>query len=105
MTMSVVEAVWEIVGRCNAFVEESAPWKLAKDPAQAERLDAVLYCVADALRVIGVLVSPVLPVSAAGIAAQLGLGPDQPALERVAGDRLPDGHLLGEGTPLFPRLE
>ena len=40
---AALEAVWAFVSRCDQLVETSAPWKLAKDPAQAARLDAVLY--------------------------------------------------------------
>jgi len=88
----------------NQFVEQKAPWKLAKDPAQAEQLDAVLYHLAESLRIIAILISPVLPNAAAGIFAQLNwTGPM--TLAEADWGKLPDGHILGQPTPLFPRIE
>ena len=88
----------------NGYVDSSAPWKLAKDPAQAERLDAVLYTLAESLRIIAILISPVLPKAAAGIFAQLNwAGPM--TLDAAQWGGLPDGHVLGQPTPLFPRIE
>ncbi len=88
----------------NSYVDSSAPWKLAKDPAQADRLDAVLYTLAESLRIIAILISPVLPKAAAGIFAQLNWNGPMTLDEAVWG-RLPDGHVLGKPTPLFPRIE
>jgi methionyl-tRNA synthetase len=85
-------------------VESTAPWKLAKDPAQAERLDAVLYTLAEGLRVLAILVSPVLPKASVAILAQLGAtGGTQLADARWGG--LADGHQLGAPSPVFPRIE
>ncbi|MFZ4598184.1 MAG: class I tRNA ligase family protein [Terrimicrobiaceae bacterium] len=101
---AAVEAAWEVITRCNAYVEESAPWKLAKDPAQAEKLDEVLYTLAEALRVISILVTPFIPGSAGAIRTQLAW--DGPVtLEAAAWGGLADGHQLGEPTPVFPRIE
>jgi len=94
------------VAKCNQLVEFSAPWKLAKasEPIAADRLDAVLYALAESLRIIAILISPVLPKAAAGIFAQLNwTGPTTLAAAQWGG--LPDGHVLGKPTPLFPRIE
>ncbi len=88
----------------NQFVEQKAPWKLAKDPEQAAELDAVLYHLAESLRILAILIAPVLPRSAAGIFAQLNwTGPLTLADARWG--VLPDGHQLGRPTPLFPRID
>ena len=88
----------------NHAVDREAPWKLAKDPSQADRLDAVLYTLAESLRIIAILISPVLPKAAAGIFAQLNwTGPM--TLAEAEWGKLPDGHVLGQPTPLFPRIE
>ena len=72
--------------------------------SKAERLDAVLYHLAESLRIIAILISPVLPKAAAGIFAQLNW--DKPfRLEDAQWGGLPDGHVLGTPTPLFPRIE
>jgi len=101
-----LEAAWGLAGKCNAAIESEAPWKLAKDPAQAERLDTVLYHLAEALRVLSLLISPVLPNAASAMREQLGIsGEPQLADAFAEGGGLPDGHRLGSPTPLFPRLE
>ncbi|MEQ1859403.1 MAG: methionine--tRNA ligase [Chthoniobacteraceae bacterium] len=93
-----------LAGVANTYVELSAPWKLAKDSSQAEKLDAVLYTLAESLRIIAILISPVLPKAAAGIFAQLNwTGPM--TLDAAQWGGLPDGHILGIPTPIFPRIE
>ncbi|XHR27761.1 MAG: methionine--tRNA ligase [Chthoniobacteraceae bacterium] len=100
---AALEAAFGLAAKCNAYIEAQAPWKLAKDPAQADQLDAVLYNLAEALRVLSILISPVLPEASAGMAAQLNL-PAGSTLADVA-TPLADGHTLGAPTPLFPRVE
>ncbi|MEI6713716.1 MAG: class I tRNA ligase family protein [Verrucomicrobiota bacterium] len=89
---------------CNQLIEASAPWKLAKDPAQSELLDAVLYHLAESIRIIAILLTPVLPDAAKAIFEQLNW-PHALRLEDAKWGGLPDGHILGTPTPLFPRLE
>ena len=101
---SAIETTQDIVVRCNAYVEESAPWKLAKDPAQADKLDEVLYTLAEALRVVSILIAPVLPTEADAIRTQLAWSGPVDLAETVWG-RLPDGHQLADPVPVFPRIE
>src|SRR6266487_3828577 len=61
----------EIATCCNRLVEKTAPWKLVEDLTQADRLNAVLYHLAESLRIIAILISPVLPKAAHGIFDQL----------------------------------
>ena len=96
---------------CNALVEISAPWNLAKDRQKEELLDAVLYHLAESLRIIAVLISPVLPKSAHGIFDQLNWKMELSGKEErfsladAEWGRLPDGHDVGKPVPLFPRIE
>jgi len=101
---AALESAWEVVVRCNAYVEETAPWKLAKDPAQADRLDEVLYSLSEALRIVSILISPVLPTEADSIRVQLAWG-DAVHMSGTAWGSLADGHCVGEALPLFPRIE
>jgi methionyl-tRNA synthetase len=101
---AAIEAVCELATWCNGFVEESAPWKLAKEPARREKLSGVLYTLAESLRIIAILLSPVLPKAARGIWNQLGLEGEF-RLEETKWGGLKDGHQLGRPFPLFPRIE
>lgn len=103
----VNEALAAVVGLADAgnlLIENEKPWILAKNPDLADRLDAVLYGVAESLRIIAILVSPVLPNAAAGIFAQLNWTGSMSLAETEWG-KLPDTHTLGSPTPLFPRIE
>lgn len=94
----------KLATEANQYVEQMSPWKLAKEPQQSRQLDSVLYHLAESLRIIAILVSPVLPQAAAGIFAQLNW--NRPfRIEDAKWGGLPDGHQLGRPTPLFPRIE
>jgi methionyl-tRNA synthetase len=71
-----LEAIWERVRRCNQYVEERAPWKLAADESAAEQLDSVLATLCEALRALTVLLAPWLPASAEKLLAALGATDD-----------------------------
>jgi len=101
---AALEAVWSFVSRCDQLVETSAPWKLAKDPAQAARLDAVLYTLAESLRILAILAAPVLPKAAAAILAQLNVA-GAPLLAQAQWGGLEDKHQLSQPVPVFPRIE
>ena len=101
-THAALEAVFDFATRCNAYIETEAPFKLAKDPAQAQRLDEVLYNLAEALRILSILIVPVLPEASVAIAAQLNVS-EKPTLANAAWGALPDGHRLGTPTPVFPQ--
>ena len=100
-----LHSIWTLVNRANQYVDQTAPFKLAKDPAQAARLDEVLYNLVEACRVLAVLLHPFLPGTAAKIYAQLNLpgAPDQFALAAWGG--LQPGHTIGEPAALFPRRD
>jgi len=98
-------AIWSLVNRANQYVDQTAPFRLAKDPAQAPRLDEVLYNLAETCRVLAVLLWPFLPGTATKIYAQLGLSgaPDQ--FSSAAWGQLQSGQPIGEPAPLFPRKD
>ena len=102
---TALETAWSLASRCNALIESEAPWKLAKDPAQARRLDTVLYHLAEALRILASLIAPVLPGAARAMAGQLNLEAVPLLSTLCEAGALPDGHRLGQPTPLFPRIE
>jgi len=77
----------------------------------AQQLDAVLYHLAESLRIIAILISPVLPKAAHGIFDQLNWKMELSGKEErfsladAEWGRLPDGHVVGKPVPLFPRIE
>ncbi|PAW88840.1 MAG: methionine--tRNA ligase [Pedosphaera sp. Tous-C6FEB] len=100
-----LHSIWTLVNRANQYVDQTAPFKLAKDPAQAARLDEVLYNLVESCRVLAVLLHPFIPGTAAKIYAQLNLSgtPDKLALAEWGG--LKTGHTIGEPAALFPRRD
>lgn len=101
-----IKDVWNLIGRANKYIDETAPWILAKDPAQAERLQAVMYNLAEVLRIIAILIAPFVPVTAPKIYEQLGLGkPESFFMADAVWGKLATGTKVQKGEPLFPRIE
>lgn len=101
-----IKNVWNLIGRANKYIDETAPWILAKDQAQAERLQAVMYNLAEALRIIAILIAPFVPVTAPKIYEQLGLGkPESFFMADAVWGKLATGTKVQKGEPLFPRIE
>ena len=100
-----LQSIWTLVTRANQYVDQTKPFSLAKDPAQAARLDEVLYNLTETCRVLAVLLWPFLPTTSAKIYAQLNLpgAPDQIAAAAWGG--LTAGHAIGEPAALFPRKD
>ena len=96
-----LESAWELVARANALVEQKAPWKLAKEPAHSELLDAVLYTLAETARLLALMVSPVIPTASEKILEQL----QAVSLRTLQWGGLPSGHVLGKPTPILLRFE
>jgi len=101
---AAIGRLMEFATTCNTYIEMSAPWKLAKDPSRSEALDHVLFVLAESLRIIGVLISPILPTSAQQIFYQLNVGDERHVSDATWGG-LPDKHHLGKPVPLFPRID
>ena len=98
---AALEAVSDLVTQANGLVELKAPWKLAKDPQQADLLNEVLYTLAETSRLAAILLGPVIPTAAEKILTQLNAN----NYRELAWGQLPDGHQLGEPSPVFPRFE
>jgi methionyl-tRNA synthetase len=98
-----LEAIWRRVRALNRFVQDQEPWKLAKDESAAERLDQVLYGLAEGLRVAGVLLLPILPDKADRLL--VALGADERSIGCARFGAVGGGETLGELAQLFPRVE
>jgi methionyl-tRNA synthetase len=100
-------AVWELVARANKYVDEAAPWALARE-GQTERLHTVLYHLAEALRVLTVLLTPFLPGLPERVWPQLGLEEAGQLHTWESARRwgaFPPGAKVRRGPALFPRKE
>ena len=103
-----VKVVWKFISRSNKYIDETAPWKLAKDESQKQNLANVLYNLAESLRIISILISPYMPATAKKIHDQLKV--NQPFEEIQLEDaetfgKLEDNHEVGKPEQLFPRIE
>ncbi|PYL20877.1 MAG: methionine--tRNA ligase [Verrucomicrobia bacterium] len=101
---AAIARLMEFATTCNTYIEMSAPWRLAKDPGRSDALDHVLYVLAESLRIIGVLISAILPTGAREIFYQLNLH-DKGQLSDPSWGGVPEQHRLGKAVPLFPRME
>jgi methionyl-tRNA synthetase len=101
---AALQHVSTLVGRCNAYVDERAPWHLAKSPGGGDVLDTCLLHTAAAVRTLGALLVPFLPDAAAEILAALGQPADHAAAAQTWLDGLP-GTAVARPAPVFPRLE
>ena len=100
---AALEAIWLRVRALNRYVQDEAPWQLAKDDDRADELDQVLYGLAEGLRVVSVLLLPWLPDTAERLLAALGTDDRSLDCARLGGHG--GGATVGELGQLFPRIE
>ena len=96
---------YRLVDATNEFIAATAPWALAKDPASADRLAQVLFDSAEAIRLVGVLLTPVMPASSAEILRRVGASAEDLQLDRDGRWRGEGERLLEQKAPLWPRHE
>jgi len=93
------EAIMALAKRCNKYIDETAPWALAKDEANKERLQTVLYNLLECIRLLSIMLKPIMPESCDNIKAQLCCENDELCFGKVA------EYAVGEAKPLFARLD
>jgi methionyl-tRNA synthetase len=98
-----LDEIWRRIKLLNRYVQDEQPWQLAKDEAQSQRLDEVLYGLGEGLRVVSVLLHPFMPTSAERLLEALGR-PDL-SLEDARFGAVGGGASIGELGQLFPRVE
>jgi methionyl-tRNA synthetase len=101
---------WELVRLANKYIEDEAPWKIAKNPDEKEKLEKVLFNIIATMRVISVLILPFMPDSSILMFKQLGLTADDFTVKKsekniVTWSEMPQDLKIGEVTVLFPRRE
>ena len=100
-----LDAVWNIISRTNKYIDETAPWVLAKEDGDKEQLAAVMAHLAASLRVVAHLIQPFMMTTSNAIMEQLGLS-GAFDLENLELSAFPENvTVVSKGTPIFPRLD
>lgn len=100
-----LDAVWNIISRTNKYIDETAPWVLAKEDGDKEHLAAVMAHLAASLRVVAHLIQPFMMTTSNAIMEQLGLS-GAFDLENLELSAFPENvTVVSKGTPIFPRLD
>ncbi|MBP3906700.1 MAG: methionine--tRNA ligase, partial [Peptostreptococcaceae bacterium] len=102
-----LESAWKLIRRSNKYIDETMPWALAKDEAKKDELDAVLYNLCEAIRIIATLINPIMNDTAKKIYVQLGITDE--ALMTWESTKtfglIKENTKVEKGNALFPRLD
>jgi methionyl-tRNA synthetase len=98
-------AAFRLIDGTNEFIAATAPWAMAKDPAQSDRLSRVLYDASEAIRLAAVMLEPVMPLSSREILRRIGAPADELRFSRDGAWRNEGQRTLLQTGPLFPRKE
>ncbi len=99
-----LDTIWDAVRRLNQYVTAEAPWQLAKDDANADKVDTVLYTLVDGLTALAVALYAYLPETSPKILAALGQS-EEPTWDRVRNGVAESVEGIDAAEPLFPRIE
>lgn len=99
-----LKRIWDLIQRLNKYVDEMAPWKLAKEQNFA-MLDEVFYTIGESIRFVTHLIDPFMPHVAPEFLKQIGCADKKVSIPELCWGQLPDGTHCTEPTPMFPRLE
>lgn len=102
---NALEEIWVVVRRANKYIDETTPWILAKDESNKARLDTVMHNLAEALRIVSVLIHPFMHTTAAEIRKQTGLWFAEPQWEDAFTFDMMQGEQVKKGNPIFPRMD
>lgn len=101
-----LEQIWRFVARCNKYVDETEPWKLAKDESMTDRLNTVLYTFTECIRILGILCAPFMPGLPPKLWALLDCNDDMLKWEDGSNwNVLTPGKVVHKGQPIFPRID
>lgn len=100
-----LEEIWVLIRRTNKYIDETAPWLLAKDEAGKERLNTVLHNLAECLRISSVLIFPFMHTTSTEMRKQLGIWYADVAWEDAYTFDMLNGDRVKKGAALFPRLD
>ncbi len=98
-------SITRLIDEANSYIDRTAPFKLAKDPEQADRVGEILYNLVEVARVLGVLLWPYVPGTSERIFEQLNLDGTPDRLSLATWGAIQAGHQVGKPSPLFPRKD
>ncbi len=101
----ILQSIWELISAGNKYIDETAPWALAKDPAKQERLGTVLYNLLEAQRLIALQIAPFMPETGEKILQHLGVDPASTLKTNGEWGQLKPGSSIAKAAPLFPRID
>jgi methionyl-tRNA synthetase len=102
-----LEDVWQLIKRANRYIEDMAPWNLAKTDESRPRLEAVIYNALEAVRIAALFTASVMPETSAEVWRRLGLGEVAAVSDLTTESEwggLPEGARVSKGDALFPRI-
>ncbi len=99
-----LQAIWEVVSAGNKYIDDTAPWTLAKDPGNKERLATVMYCLLESQRIVHCILSAFMPATAEKALCSLGWN-NEIDQEGLAWGGLQAGTIIIKAEALFPRIE
>ncbi|MDV7390180.1 hypothetical protein RZS08_02450, partial [Arthrospira platensis SPKY1] len=99
----VLNRIWQLIQLSNRFVEQQAPWHLAKDAARQKELDNTLYSLLEMIRIANILIYPIMPEISEKIQQQLNLRTPFTLNEAAKWGRISAGHISGTIQPIFPK--
>ncbi len=105
--MTALETTWDLIKEVNRYIENQAPWNLAKTEETAGRLAAVIYSALEAVRIAALFTAPAMPITSAEVWTRLGLGDITGVTDIAAAavwGQLPAGSAVTKGDPLYPRI-
>jgi len=103
---AALAVIWRLVNRANKYIDETMPWSLAKDPAKLGRLATVMYNLAEVIRIVTVMITPVMPTLPEKVWSQLGCDPaENTSWDAVAWGGIKPGQQVKKAEALFPRIE
>ena len=100
---NALSEIFKVIGRANKYIDETAPWALAKDEANRDKLEGVLYRLLEVIRYLGVLLQPFLPDTAEKIFTQIGS--QTKTLDSLNSFGAEESYAVGKAEPLFARID
>ncbi len=99
-----LQSIWEVISAGNKYIDETAPWTMAKDHLKKEQLGTVMYCLLESQRLIHSVLSPFMPDTSRKALGFLGWG-EEPDADNLKWGLLSAGTVIGKAEALFPRID